>query len=92
MREALPKAVAAVDDMLSAERCAVLVEAVVTKYIALSPEELQEWQVKRPSCLTLLRCPGISYRPVVAPYDSTSVDTLDQTKGASVRMSQCVLC
>ncbi|BDA43024.1 Importin-11 [Coccomyxa sp. Obi] len=44
MKEALGKAVAAVDEMLSAERCAALVEAVVTKYVALSPEELQEWQ------------------------------------------------
>lgn len=47
VKEALGKAVAAVDEMLSAERCAALVEAVVTKYVALSPEELQEWQVSQ---------------------------------------------
>lgn len=45
MKGALGEAAAAVDEMLSAERCAALVEAVVTKYVALSPEELQEWQV-----------------------------------------------
>ncbi|EIE26982.1 ARM repeat-containing protein [Coccomyxa subellipsoidea C-169] len=43
-KESLEKAVAAVDKMLSAEQCAALVEAVVTKYVALTPEELQEWQ------------------------------------------------
>ncbi len=47
-KESLEKAVAAVDKMLSAEQCAALVEAVVTKYVALTPEELQEWQVSQP--------------------------------------------
>jgi hypothetical protein len=38
-------AVEALDELLAADRCAQLVEAIVTKYVALSPEELQEWQV-----------------------------------------------
>ena len=38
-------AVAALDDMLSAEQCGLLVEAIINKYIVLSAEELQEWQV-----------------------------------------------
>ena len=36
---------AALDDMLSAEKCGLLVEAIINKYIVLSAEELQEWQV-----------------------------------------------
>lgn len=39
-------AVEALDGLLSAEQCPQLVEAIVTKYIALSPEELHEWQVR----------------------------------------------
>jgi hypothetical protein len=45
-------AVKALNELLSTERCPPLVEAIVTKYVALSPEELQEWQVRlccRPS-------------------------------------------
>ena len=47
VKESLEKAVTAVDEMLSTEQCALLVEAVVTKYVALSPEEMQEWQVSQ---------------------------------------------
>lgn len=45
-------AVAALDEMLSAEQCGLLVEAIINKYIVLSAEELQEWQVL-PSDTTL---------------------------------------
>ena len=42
-----PKAaVAALDEMLSAEQCGLLVEAIINKYIVLSAEELQEWQAR----------------------------------------------
>ena len=40
-----PKAAAAaLNEMLSAEQCRLLVEAIINKYILLSAEELQEWQ------------------------------------------------
>ena len=43
---ALRAAAACLDDMLSAQdgRCAALVQAVVSKYIILAPEELEEWE------------------------------------------------
>ena len=41
-------AVAALDEMLSAEQCGLLVEAIINKYIVLSAEELQEWQARPP--------------------------------------------
>ena len=52
MREGEPKldmegpkaAAAALNEMMSAEQCGLLVEAIINKYIVLSAEELQEWQ------------------------------------------------
>ena len=46
VEEAVRAAVTALDDLLSAERCAQLVEAIVRKFVALTPEEIQEWQVR----------------------------------------------
>ena len=51
MEEAVKAAVAALNDLLSAERCAQLVEAIIRKFVALTPEEIQEWQVRRACCL-----------------------------------------
>ncbi len=45
--ESLPllrAAAATLDEMLMGERCAALVRALVAKYLALSPEELAEWE------------------------------------------------
>jgi hypothetical protein len=36
-------AASALDELLAPERCGQLVEALVAKYIALTPEELAEW-------------------------------------------------
>ena len=41
----LEEANAALTQWLSPEHCGHLVSAVISKYIALTPEELQEWQV-----------------------------------------------
>lgn len=43
--EGVAAAVAALNEMLSPEQCRLLVEAIINKYIVLSAEELQEWQV-----------------------------------------------
>ena len=47
----LEEANAALTQWLSPEHCGHLVSAVISKYIALTPEELQEWQVNTLSCL-----------------------------------------
>ena len=67
VKESLEKAVTAVDEMLSAKQCALLVEAVVTKYVALSPEELQEWQVSQ----QLLHDNTQLWRQFVGPGEGT---------------------
>ncbi len=41
----LEEASTALTQWLSPEHCGHLIAAVITKYIALTPEELQEWQV-----------------------------------------------
>ena len=50
-------AVTALNDLLSPERCAQLVEAIIKNFVALTPEELQEWQVM-PSMLCALAATG----------------------------------
>lgn len=42
----LEEANAALTQWLSPEQCGHLVSAVISKYIALTPEELEEWQVQ----------------------------------------------
>ena len=44
--EQLEEASTALTQWLSPDHCAHLIAAVITKYIALTPEELQEWQVR----------------------------------------------
>ena len=41
----LEEASTALTQWLSPEHCYHLIAAVISKYIALTPEELQEWQV-----------------------------------------------
>ena len=41
----LEEASAALSQWLSPEHCGHLIAAVISKYIALTPEELEEWQV-----------------------------------------------
>lgn len=61
----LEEANAALTQWLSPEQCGHLVSAVISKYIALTPEELDEWQVQlyalkrclNPKPLTLNCCP-----------------------------------
>ena len=42
----LEEASTALTQWLSPEHCGHLIAAVISKYIALTPEELQEWQVR----------------------------------------------
>ena len=46
VRPAVEAADKALEALVSEEQCLQLVEAIVTKYLALSPQELEEWQVR----------------------------------------------
>lgn len=52
----LEEANAALTQWLSPEHCGHLVSAVISKYIALTPEELDEWQVQLCALEQWLNC------------------------------------
>ena len=45
MRDEVQAADAAMKELLAEGNCGPIVEAIVSKYIALSPDEVLEWQV-----------------------------------------------
>ena len=86
MEEAVKAAVAALNKLLSAERCAQLVEAIIRKFVALTPEEIQEWQVRLGCCCLCVcslaalcaMCLGKRWR---LPQHSTLVHRQDDPEG-----------
>ena len=46
MRDEVRAADAAMKELLAEGNCGPIVDAIVSKYIALSPDEVSEWQVE----------------------------------------------
>ena len=75
----LEAAESALTALLAEGQCAPLVEAVITKYLALTMDELQEWQVSGGSAL---HHPPVGSRLI-------SACLIDDTGKASPRCMQC---
>lgn len=79
----LEEASSALTQWLSPEHCGHLIAAVISKYIALTPEELQEWQASpsseydaRSSCCTVevsWQCVAKSWLQWRCPFVTTRI-------------------